>query len=218
MHLFLSGIEFIMRGGVMMYPLLFSGMVAFTIIIERAFILHRVYKTPPTLVLDIFEKIRSKKFDQASHACGQRSSPVLSVLFAGIKHFENPLAEMELSMKNHAEAWIPLLEKRIEVIDTVITAAPLMGLLGTITGMMSSFQVLSEKGVNEPHAITGGVAEALIATATGLVIALLCLVAYNYLSAQIKLCVYDLESIASRLVEIRLASQREAPAEKHSKK
>src|SRR4029077_9683345 len=115
------------------------------------------------------------------------------VLSAGLEHFSNPVTEMELSMKNRAEEWMPVLEKRIEVLDTVITAAPLMGLLGTITGMMASFRVLSEKGVNEPNAITGGVAEALIATATGLVIALVCLIAYNYLSTQIKLFIYQLE-------------------------
>jgi biopolymer transport protein ExbB len=111
-------------------------------------------------------------------------------------------------MKNQGEEWIPLLEKRIEIIDTVITAAPLMGLLGTITGMMGSFRILSEKGVNEPNAITGGVAEALIATATGLVIALICLVAYNYLSARIKEFIYEVEGASSKLVEARMALDR----------
>jgi biopolymer transport protein ExbB len=96
----------------------------------------------------------------------------------------------------------------VEVLDTIITAAPLMGLLGTITGMMGSFEVLSEKGVNEPHAITGGVAEALIATATGLIIALFCLLAYNYLTTKIKVFIYELESVASKIVEIRLAVHR----------
>ena len=111
-------------------------------------------------------------------------------------------------MKNQAELWMPRLEARIDIIDTVITAAPLMGLLGTITGMMASFQVLSEKGVNEPNAITGGVAEALIATATGLVIALFCLVAYNYLANRVKSYIYALESVGSQLVEARHVSQR----------
>src|SRR5271156_546114 len=115
---------------------------------------------------------------------------------------------MELAMKNRAEEWMPVLERRIDVIDTVITAAPLMGLLGTITGMMSSFRVLSEKGVNEPNAITGGVAEALIATATGLVIALICLVAYNYLSRRIKEFIYEIEGAASKLMEARIVSER----------
>jgi biopolymer transport protein ExbB len=208
MHSLLSGLEFIMRGGFMMYPLLLSAVVALAVIIERIYVFQKVYATSHGFADSIFKQIRSQQLTQAAEACQLIKTPVSSVLSAGIEHFDNPVEEMELSMKNQAEAWVPLLERRIEVIDTVITAAPLMGLLGTITGMMASFQVLSEKGVNEPNAITGGVAEALIATATGLVIALFCLVAYNYLTARIKLFIYEVESIASRLVEVRLASHR----------
>jgi len=70
----------------------------------------------------------------------------MHVLAAGLKDPDAPSEEMELAMENEAERWIPLLERRLGILDTVITAAPLMGLLGTITGMMASFQVLSEKG------------------------------------------------------------------------
>ncbi len=204
-----SGIEFIFRGGFMMYPLLISALIALTVIFERLYVFHRNYATPRLVISDIFKQIQSNELTQASKRCENLKTPVASVLAAGIGHFESPIEEMELSMNNQAEAWIPVLERRIEIIDTVITAAPLMGLLGTITGMMASFQVLSEKGVNEPNAITGGVAEALIATATGLVIALICLVAYNYLSTRVKVFIYEIESIASRLVEMRLALQRQ---------
>jgi biopolymer transport protein ExbB len=202
------GFEFITHGGFMMYPLLVSVLIALSVILERLYTLHKTYATPQSAVLKIFEEVKARKYQAAENVCREHSTPVSDVLAAGIEHFENPLEEMELAMKNRAEEWVPRLERRIEVIDTVITAAPLMGLLGTITGMMASFQVLSEKGVNEPNAITGGVAEALIATATGLVIALVCLVAYNYLSARVKRFIYELESMASRLVELRHAVER----------
>jgi biopolymer transport protein ExbB len=216
MHRVFSGIEFILRGGFMMIPLLISAFFALTVILERIYILGKVYHTPPEWIEKVFAKIKSNRFNDAQKLCTHSHTPIAAILSAGIEHFDNPIEEMELSMKNQAEAWVPLLEKRIEVIDTVITAAPLMGLLGTITGMMASFQVLSEKGVNEPNAITGGVAEALIATATGLVIALFCLVAYNYLTAKIKNAIYDIESIASRVVEIRLATHRTRNAQQNA--
>lgn len=203
-----KGFEFITHGGFMMYPLLLSILVALSVILERLYTLQINFATPRHTVLRIFEEVKSQKLQAAESVCQESRTPVADVLSAGIEHFQNPLEEMELAMKNRAEEWVPRLEKRIEVIDTVITAAPLMGLLGTITGMMASFQVLSEKGVNEPNAITGGVAEALIATATGLVIALVCLVAYNYLTAKVKFFIYELESMASRLVELRLAVER----------
>lgn len=192
----------------MMYPLLASALIALTVILERLYLLGSAYQTPRSLVSEVLSKARASDIKRARELCSSSQTPITAVLSAGLDHFENPVSEMELSMKNRAEEWMPILEKRIDIIDTVITAAPLMGLLGTITGMMSSFQVLSEKGVNEPNAITGGVAEALIATATGLVIALVCLVAYNYLSARVKEFIYDVESVASRLVEVRLAVQR----------
>lgn len=208
MHSIVSGFELILRGGFMMFPLLLSALAALTVIIERLYVLLKVYRTEPAFISEVFKYVQNHNINDASLACEKMKTPIASVLHAGISHFDNPLDEMELSMKNQAEAWVPLLEKRIEIIDTVITAAPLMGLLGTITGMMASFEVLSEKGVNEPNAITGGVAEALIATATGLIIALFCLLAYNYLTAKVKIAIYDLESVASRLVEIRLAAHR----------
>lgn len=192
----------------MMYPLLISALIALTVILERVFMFQKRYQTPPRLVSAVIDQIQGGKLDEARRLCGAQQTPISAVLASGITHFQNPAEEMELAMKNQAEAWVPLLEKRIEVIDTVITAAPLMGLLGTITGMMASFKVLSEKGVNEPNAITGGVAEALIATATGLVIALICLIAYNYLSAQVKVFIYQVESVASRLLEARMAHER----------
>ena len=196
----------------MMYPLLISGLIALTVILERVLVFHRYYRTSPAMLSSIFEQLKGGHLAQAEESCRTVLTPASTVIIAGLEHFKNPLDEMELCMKNRAEAWVPVLEKRIDTIDTVITAAPLMGLLGTITGMMASFEVLSEKGVNEPNAITGGVAEALIATATGLVIALVCLVAYNYLTSQIKLFIYEVESVASKLVELRLAADRKQVA------
>jgi biopolymer transport protein ExbB len=190
MNSILSGFQFIMHGGFMMYPLLLSALVALTVIFERFYVLNTTYKTSRETLAQILKSLSQNRIDEAEKLCKSKLTPVTSVIATGLSHFSNPPEEMELAMKNQAEEWMPLLEKRIEVIDTVITAAPLMGLLGTITGMMASFQVLSEKGVNEPNAITGGVAEALIATATGLVIALVCLVAYNYLSARVKNFIY----------------------------
>jgi biopolymer transport protein ExbB len=187
---------------------LISALIALTVIFERLYIFARHYQVPTNLVSEVLQQARGGQLESAVGLCRSSLNPMASVLHSGLEHFTNPLGEMELSMKNQAEQWMPILEKRIDVIDTVITAAPLMGLLGTITGMMASFQVLSEKGVNEPNAITGGVAEALIATATGLVIALICLVAFNYLSNRVKVFIYDIESVASRLVEARLAFER----------
>lgn len=209
MQSLMSVFESLSKGGVVMIPLLLGGFIALTLVLERLVLIHRTFYTAPSWPNEIYHSLLSQQFDRATQECKQVNAPVASVLLSGIEHFHHPLAEMELAMKNQAENWVPRLEKRIDFIDTIITAAPLLGLLGTITGMMGSFQVLSEKGVNDPNAITGGVAEALIATATGLVIALGCLLAYNHLTSHVKRMIFEMESAASKLIELRLSISRQ---------
>jgi biopolymer transport protein ExbB len=205
---FLSGFGFIFRGGFMMIPLLASSLVALTVILERWKAFNREYATPADFIQTVLAKVGEGKLPEAVQACEGKDIPVASVLKAGISHFKSPLDEMELSMKNEGESWVPLLEKRIHWLDTIITIAPLMGLLGTIIGMMGSFKVLTQSGVDDPYSITGGIAEALIATATGLVIALIGVIAHNYFNNRVKNSIYEMESAASRLIEVRMAAER----------
>ena len=198
----------IFRGGFMMIPLLASSLVALTVILERWKAFHKRYATPGGFIPGVLKKAGEGNLEQAARDCRSRDIPVAAVLRSGLEHFKNPAEEMEIAMKNEGEAWVPVLEKRIHWLDTVITAAPIMGLLGTIIGMMDSFKVLSQNGVDDPYSITGGIAEALIATATGLTIALVCVVFYNYYNNRIKNFIYEMESASSRLMEARMAADR----------
>ncbi len=204
----LEGFKLIFRGGFMMVPLLASSLIALTVIIERWKALHKRYVTPLGFTAEILKKVKEGKVSEATESCQKKEIPVAAILKAGLEHFKNPAAEMEIAMKNEGESWVPILEKRVHVLDTTITIAPLMGLLGTIIGMMGSFKVLTQSGVDDPYSITGGIAEALVATATGLVIALICVVAHNYFNTVIKNFIYEMESAASRLIEVRMASER----------
>jgi biopolymer transport protein ExbB len=112
-------------------------------------------------------------------------------------------------MEVAAQGEMPILKRRLVILDTIITLAPLLGLLGTITGMISSFGIMSDTGLGQPHAVTGGVAEALIATATGLLIAILTLIPYNYFTSRAEKEMEDIEYFASRL-ELALLAQQEA--------
>ncbi len=212
-----SFFELIKHGGLMMVPLLISAFIGLTIIFERGYMLKKTFFLPE----NIKEKLRA---DLSASNRGDRQalvvqakeiakvharSPVAQVVRIGLENVAAAPEDVERLMANEAQRWIPLLEKRLEILDTIITAAPLMGLLGTITGMMASFKVLSEKGVNEPNAITGGVAEALIATATGLVIALICLLAYNYFSAVVKEYITSMEEMANLLLEAKGGKRNE---------
>jgi len=197
-------LEFLTRGGFMMVPLLLSALISLIVVIERVWLLKTKLFTPKNKIdAALLELSKGQIKEALQTAKNFELSPVMNVVQTGCQDLLAPLDEVEISMQNEAERWVPVIEKRLEILDTIITAAPLMGLLGTITGMMSSFQVLSEKGVNEPGAITGGVSEALIATATGLVIALLTLIAYNYLNQVVKNMIFDMESAASQVIQSR---------------
>ncbi len=192
----------------MMVPLLISSLIALTVIVERWKAYYQRYKTPKGFINGVLEKAQAGKVADAIQACEGKTIPAAAVLKAGLEHFKSPMEEMEIAMKNAGEFWVPRLEKYIHILDTTVTIAPLMGLLGTIIGMMGSFKVLTQSGVDDPYSITGGIAEALIATATGLVIALICVIAHNYYQTLIKNFIYEMESAASRLLEARLASER----------
>jgi biopolymer transport protein ExbB len=107
-----------------------------------------------------------------------------------------------------AQKEVPVLKQRLTILDTIITLAPLLGLLGTVTGMIGSFGIMSQVGIGQPHAVTGGVAEALIATATGLLIAILTLVPYNYFSNRAEKEMEEIEYYASRLELILGAGEK----------
>jgi biopolymer transport protein ExbB len=110
-------------------------------------------------------------------------------------------------MEASAQAEMGRLKSYLPVLDTIITLSPLLGLLGTVTGMIAAFGILSATGMNQPTAITGGVAEALIATAVGLAIAIGTLVPYNYFTARAERAMDAMERAASRL-DLALREQR----------
>jgi biopolymer transport protein ExbB len=118
------------------------------------------------------------------------------VIAAGLAERQAPPAAV---MEAAAQTEMGRLRSYLPVLDTIITLSPLLGLLGTVTGMIAAFGILSTSGMNQPNAITGGVAEALIATAAGLAIAIATLVPYNYFLSRAEQALDAMERLASRL-------------------
>jgi biopolymer transport protein ExbB len=191
----------IIKGGPVMVPLLACSIIALAVVIERIIFWRRARSRGP--VEELLRLVESQEFAKAIDLGGNLDLPVARVLTAGLAH-RNPSLTKALEVAAQAE--IPVLKKRLTILDTIITLAPLLGLLGTITGMISSFGIMSEAGLGQPHAVTGGVAEALIATAAGLLIAILTLIPYNYFSNRAEQELEEIEYYGSRL-ELLLAEQ-----------
>ncbi|HBA39507.1 MAG TPA: MotA/TolQ/ExbB proton channel family protein [Deltaproteobacteria bacterium] len=182
------------KGGPVMVPLLICSMISLAVTIERFLFWRRIRsKELVNQMLTLVEKGQP----QEALRLGQSSDlPIVRVLAEGLAHLNpSPSKAMEVA----AQAEVPVLKRRLTILDTIITLAPLLGLLGTVTGMISSFGIMSEAGIGQPHAVTGGVAEALIATATGLLIAILTLIPYNYFTSRAEKEMEDMEYFASRL-------------------
>ena len=197
-------IAIIVKGGLVMIPLVLCSIVSLAVTIERLLYWHRISSKQP--VEQMLVSVEQGKLKEALSDGQESPLPAARVLAAGLAH-RNP--SYSKAMEVAAQGEIPVLKRCLVILDTIVTLAPLLGLLGTITGMISSFGIMSDTGLGQPHAVTGGVAEALIATATGLLIAILTLIPYNYFTSRAEKEMEDIEYFASRL-ELALLAQGEA--------
>ena len=196
-------VALLIKGGMVMVPLLVSSIVSLAVIIERFFFWRHFRKHEAGEM--ILSLVAAEDMAQAMRVARASQHPVARVLLAGLEH-HNPAPSMAMEATSQAE--LHRVKRYLPMLDTIITLAPLLGLLGTITGMISSFGIVSEAGLGQPHAITGGVAEALIATATGLSVAILTLVPYNYFRAKVEAITDLIEERATRL-ELSLRALQE---------
>jgi biopolymer transport protein ExbB len=192
-------------GGAMVYPLLFLGVLAVIIILDRLAAYLRLLRLPPAL-LELVEtygfswsELDRQLMKLGPHSAYGRFFGVISA------NREKPAWWVESRAGDEAGRIEKTLSRGLWVLETIVTAAPLMGLLGTITGMMQSFKVIGGAGLVAPTQVTAGVAQALIATALGLLIALLALFAFNFFSRTQSQALDSMERLGSRLIDhIRL--------------
>lgn len=170
-------------GGVIMWPMLFLSLVAMTVVLERlVFAFREKRRRQPQVVAEMMRLIEQKRFEEAANL-GADSKDYLARILHETVQCRGPA--MPEAFSRAASQELARFNQGLIVLDTAITAAPLLGLLGTVTGMMGSFGEISGD-LGAPTAITGGIAEALVATACGLLIAVTALLPYNYLNSQIE--------------------------------
>jgi len=186
-------INILMSGGWMMIPILACSLLAFTIAFERFFYFKKFGTS--RLAPKMLSLIEQEKFTDALALAEDQKSPVLRVISVGVlQRVTQPSKAMEAA----AIAEITKMKRGLPVLDTIITLGPLLGLLGTIIGMIDSFGIMSESGLGDPHAVTGGVAEALICTAAGIFVAATTLIPYNFFLARMEQETEKIEHYATK--------------------
>jgi biopolymer transport protein ExbB len=190
-------IQVFFKGGPVMWPLLVTSIIAFTVALERLiFMVRERYRRQPELVDSILSEVEAGRITEAIRQ-GRRSQDfVVRSLVYGLSHHETSFSSALLKAAN---VELKRFSRGLAVLDTIITLAPLLGLLGTVTGMIRAFGLLGVAELNAPTAITGGIAEALIATAFGLGIAIVALLPFNYLNARLEESRHEIEDAANHL-------------------
>jgi biopolymer transport protein ExbB len=179
------------RGGPVMWPLLLCSLVSLTVIVERALFWAR-QRRDPEVVGELFRLTEEGRFQEAA-ARGEGSRDATArVLLAGLRSRRHGLTE---GMEVAAAEEVDRQKRGLGVLDTIVTLAPLLGIFGTVTGIIQAFDFLSLRGVPDPKAVTSGIAEALITTAAGLSVALMTLIPYNAF-------VHRVERSAQRLAQV----------------
>lgn len=198
--------DMIQKGGPMMYLIILASVLAFGVVIERIYNLTRARIDAGKFMEEITAIIKRNKIIEAIELCNATPGPIAHIVKAGILKHDRSRADIKEAIEEAAQLEIPRLEKYLPVLATITHVTPLLGLLGTVSGMIKSFQVIQQKAalmvpVN-PGDLAGGIWEALLATLAGLAVAIPTYVAYSYLVSQVDNLVYDMERAATDLVTI----------------
>ncbi len=190
-------INLFIKGGPIMYPLLVCSIIALTVIIERTiFWIGEDYRRDQALVNEVLSLAEKGNWERVRARIGNSKDFTVRILVAGILHREFSIAK---AMETAASDELDRMRQYLPILDTIITVSPLLGIFGTVIGIILSFEILGSAGIEEPQAVTAGIAQALITTASGLGIAILSLFPFNYFNSRVEKAATTIEKYATSL-------------------
>ena len=194
-------IEIFDRGGIMMYPLILASVLALAIIIERFFALRKNKIIIPDII-NVVEHFSSfQDMELAKNICAKYTGPLSTLIKIGLDNTDLERAEIKELIEDQGRQEVRDLERGLTILETIAVIAPLMGLLGTVLGMIKVFSVIKEQGIGQAAALSGGISEALITTVTGLFVGIPVLIFYNYFARKAENFVLDIEKYSIFLIQ-----------------
>ncbi|CAM2067668.1 MotA/TolQ/ExbB proton channel family protein [Sulfidibacter corallicola] len=201
-------LEYIIKGGVeIMVPLLLLFLIAIAYTFERFFHLTKAKINTAEFLTKVRHALRNKNVKEAVKICETFKGPIASILKTGLMKYGSPQEEIEKTMENAAMHEIARLERGLPVLSTISNLAPILGFLGTVTGMIASFDALAQ--LNDPGAVAQGISQALITTAGGLIVSVPALLAYSYFTTRVNSFIREIESASAVLMEAFSQMDRE---------
>ena len=201
----MSMIQIIVKGGVMMIPLALCSIIALAILIERLISLRKIRINAGTFVLQVKNLLLRKQIKEALTLCKETPGPISGITRAGLMKHDRPREEIKDAIEGAAKTEVYHLERYLGVLGTIAAIAPLIGFLGTVTGMIKAFmKVQALEGNVDASVLAGGIWEALITTAAGLSVGIPALIFYNWLLSKVERHVFEMQESSNELMDVFL--------------
>jgi biopolymer transport protein ExbB len=194
-------VEIVKSGGLLMAPIILCAIIAMGIILERFWTLQQKRVIPDDLTSKVWGWVKKEQLDQKQIQTLHQGSALGQILAAGLINRDRKRAVMKDSIEDTGRHVVHELERYLETLGTIAAVSPLLGLLGTVIGMVKVFAAITAHGVGNPTVLAGGISEALITTAAGLSVAIPALIGYRYYRNRVDTLVVDMEKEAIKLVE-----------------
>jgi biopolymer transport protein ExbB len=193
----------LLSGGPVMIPLAILSVAAIAIFIERVLTINKASKTPTDLMNNVRSKVLSGSINEAQLTANNSNTPIGRMLSKGLSRIGSPLKNIEVSIENVGKIEIYKLEKNLSLLATISGAAPMIGFLGTVTGMIQAFiGIANVEGSVSPKVLSEGIYEAMITTATGLTIGIIAYLGYNYLVTQMQKVIHKMEYTSVEFIDL----------------
>ena len=187
-------IDLLFKGGFMMVPLILLSIIAVYIFVERVLTIKKASQTPSHFTDKIRKLVGDGDIGGAKMLCTQTNTPIARMIEKGISRIGSPLKNIEVAIENVGKIEIFQLERRLSTLATISGAAPMLGFLGTVIGMIRAFiAIAQEEGSVSPKLLSSGIYEAMITTAVGLFVGILAYLGYNYLVSQVSKVIHKME-------------------------
>jgi biopolymer transport protein ExbB len=194
--------EIVKSGGPVMVPIILASIIAAAIFLERLWTLQQRRVMPAELTEKVWKWVEQRQIQDKHIIALQQNSPLGKILAAGLANRHRDRAIIKEAIEDTGRHVVHELERFIGTLGTIASISPLLGLLGTVVGMIRTFNAIQTEGVGDPAALGGGIAEALITTAAGLTVAIPALLAYKYLRGRVDSLVVQMEKESIKLVQV----------------
>src|SRR5262245_507825 len=195
-----QGVAWFVRGGLVMYPILACSIIGLAVFLERLAFLRRRHLLPERFVRGVSRAWQRGEFEAARRLCQQHDVPLARILRAGLLKLKAGPQEVERAIEVTGSHEAGVLENNLRFLGAISNIAPMLGFLGTVTGLITAFNVIAVQGTGDPKLMADGVSEALITTEFGLFVGIPALGAYHYLRGKVDRLLHEMEAIALELL------------------